>query len=330
MNDIKFSIIVPVYNMKEAFLRASLNSLLNLKYDNYELIIVDDGSNNETNKILEEYTSNNLVKLLHQKNSGQHIARINGINNANGEYVIFVDSDDIYGENNLTILNEILSSKKYDVVMHDTVRFNDKEDNIFNGKFFNNVGEINKNEVIEKLVKIQIGSVCTKCIKKEIFNNIDDCVNENIRKGEDIVQTTSILLAANSFYYTDKVIYKYRINTENRDYYKIDVSDDLNYLTVMYNEVFVKHNEYNSLKKQFKNHAINDIIYNVFGVCNSLENTQIKKDIINKISKHEAVKLVDSIDGDVAIANRSIFKMICNNNYYLLNILAKVFKVLNT
>ena len=101
MNDIKFSIIVPVYNMKEAFLRASLNSLLNLKYNNYEVIIVDDGSNAETKNILEEYSNNKLVKLLHQKNSGQHIARINGINNANGEYVIFVDSDDIYGENGL-------------------------------------------------------------------------------------------------------------------------------------------------------------------------------------------------------------------------------------
>lgn len=88
------SIIVPVYNTGE-YLSRCLDSILNQTYKNIEVIIIDDGSTDDSLKIIREYAKrNSAIKYFTQNNSGQATARNKGIKYADGEYIMFVDSDD--------------------------------------------------------------------------------------------------------------------------------------------------------------------------------------------------------------------------------------------
>ncbi|WP_143425821.1 glycosyltransferase family 2 protein, partial [Gilliamella sp. wkB171] len=90
------SIIIPVYN-SSSFILKTLNSLQKQTYENYEIIIINDGSTDNTNDILEEYNKKNCnVTLYYQKNSGVSVARNKGIELSKGEFITFLDSDDIY------------------------------------------------------------------------------------------------------------------------------------------------------------------------------------------------------------------------------------------
>lgn len=113
---LKFSIIIPVYNVG-TFLRECLDSVLNQSYKDWEAICVDDGSTDESGRILDEYTPRDLrIKVVHQENGGLSIARNTGLRNATGEYVLFLDSDDVLTQNALTVLNQQIETYHSDVI----------------------------------------------------------------------------------------------------------------------------------------------------------------------------------------------------------------------
>ena len=90
----KISIIVPVYNV-EKYLHRCVESVLNQSYKNLEIILIDDGSTDESGKICDEFKKNdNRIKVVHKENGGISDARNAGLNEATGEYIAFVDSDD--------------------------------------------------------------------------------------------------------------------------------------------------------------------------------------------------------------------------------------------
>lgn len=102
MNDIEISIIVPVFNTKEKYLRECLDSLINQTIkDKIEIIVLDDGSEKQCAYICDLYCKNNVnLKVIHQKNEGLGKTRNNGIKIAKGKWIMFVDSDD-WVENNI-------------------------------------------------------------------------------------------------------------------------------------------------------------------------------------------------------------------------------------
>lgn len=90
----KVSIIVPIYNTAK-YLDACLNSILKQTYQNLEIILVDDGSTDDTPKIIDNYTKKDKrIIVFHQKNRGQSAARNVGLSKATGDYISFIDSDD--------------------------------------------------------------------------------------------------------------------------------------------------------------------------------------------------------------------------------------------
>ena len=95
------SVIIPVYNVGK-HIRRCLDSIIKQRYPNYEIILVDDGSTDESGKICDEYAlHNNKIRVFHQENRGVSEARNKGLNVAKGKYIIFVDSDDEVTENYL-------------------------------------------------------------------------------------------------------------------------------------------------------------------------------------------------------------------------------------
>lgn len=128
---LKLSFIVPVYNVAP-YLRKSLDSLIAQDYENYEIILVDDGSTDRSGAICDEYVRLNElenervselgrppIRVIHQANGGLSAARNAGLKVAKGEYVCFVDSDDYWEENVLGGLMEQVEREKLDVLRFD-------------------------------------------------------------------------------------------------------------------------------------------------------------------------------------------------------------------
>lgn len=114
----KLSFIVPIYGV-EKYLRKCVDSLLHQDYDNYEIILVDDGSPDGCSAICDEYAAKyDIIRVIHRKNGGLSAARNSGIEVAHGEYICFVDSDDYWEEN---VLGEMMAQIERDNL--DVLRF---------------------------------------------------------------------------------------------------------------------------------------------------------------------------------------------------------------
>ena len=124
-----FSIIIPVYNIAP-YLRSCLDSVLNQVFIDYECILIDDGSTDESPNICDNYSlKDDRIKVIHKKNGGLSDARNAGILKSSGEYIIFLDGDDILSSNNALLnLNNIIKKTNVNVVFNSILTtFNDSE-----------------------------------------------------------------------------------------------------------------------------------------------------------------------------------------------------------
>lgn len=116
MNDSKISIIIPIYNVKN-YLSHCLDSVIQQTYENIEVILVNDGSTDESVRIAEEYVQkDNRIRLIHQENKGLSGARNTGLKEAKGDYVFYLDSDDKLVSNALELLLDAAEKHHADVV----------------------------------------------------------------------------------------------------------------------------------------------------------------------------------------------------------------------
>ena len=107
------SIIIPVYN-REKYIEECLNSILSQTFNDYEILLIDDGSNDNTGIICDKYAEENKkIKVFHKKNGGVSSARNLGLRCAKGKWIIFVDSDDVLAKESLTIMNSIINKPNY-------------------------------------------------------------------------------------------------------------------------------------------------------------------------------------------------------------------------
>ena len=112
----EISIIIPNYNT-EQYLPRCLNSLIGQTFKDIEIILIDDGSTDNSVKIMKEYAKqDNRIKVIEQPNSGPARARNQGLENATGKYLMFCDSDDWYEPNMCEIMYYTIENKKTDVV----------------------------------------------------------------------------------------------------------------------------------------------------------------------------------------------------------------------
>jgi len=159
------SIIIPVYNA-EKFIKKTIESVLSQTYKDYEIIIVDDGSTDNSKKILDEFKDK--VRYFKQANSGVSSARNRAIKEAKGEYIALLDQDDLwYSEKLKKQINFIKKNPNAGMVYSDCYYIDDKDkviSRVFeNQKFY--CGKIFENLVIENFIPIP-----TVLIKKEVLN----------------------------------------------------------------------------------------------------------------------------------------------------------------
>jgi len=104
----KISVIIPTYN-RAMLLRSAINSVLSQTYDDYEIIVIDDGSTDDTAEVVKEFPADKL-RYVFQENNGRSAARNNGIKIARGEYIAFLDSDDLFLPTKLELQAQFLDN----------------------------------------------------------------------------------------------------------------------------------------------------------------------------------------------------------------------------
>ncbi len=171
MNNL-FSIIIPTYNRADSLPNA-IDSVLRQEAGNWELIIIDDGSNDDTQVLIKKYLRDQRIKYFFQENSGVSAARNKGVELAGGDYVIFLDSDDLFLPGLISTLNSI-KIENFDLVFWEVK------------KLFPDHSEIWKARKLERIYNnitatFLAGSVC---YKKEILIKSDGYDNE-LKFGEN-------------------------------------------------------------------------------------------------------------------------------------------------
>lgn len=198
------SVIVPIYKV-EPFLRECVNSVIAQTYTNLEIILVDDGSPDLCPDICDEYAKqDSRIKVIHKSNGGLSDARNAGIEFAKGEYLSFVDSDDVIHYQMIEVLMKpILADKGLKMSACQFLEFDD-------GKEFNQNQELKPLEIIdfkEYFTKKIWTIACAKVYEKSIFRNIKYPVG---RLHEDEFTTYKICYGVKKIAYTESTLYFYR------------------------------------------------------------------------------------------------------------------------
>ncbi len=211
------SVIVPVYKA-ERYLGECVDSILNQTYESFELILVDDGSPDNSGKICDEYAKKDeRVKVIHKENGGVSSARNTGIDNAKGEYITFVDSDDVVDRQYLELMYKRIKETKSDMCFCHFDRFDEEvyveyKETIpeFLTIDFDDEKFINFANSFFNLKKNVFGSACRILFKKPIVNMLR--FNTKIKISEDLVFTLNAIFNSRSICSIQNVLYHYRTN----------------------------------------------------------------------------------------------------------------------
>lgn len=217
---VKFSILLPVYNV-EKYLPECFASIENQSFDDYEVIVVDDGSTDGSPMLCDAFAEKhpNKVSIIHQQNQGLIAARRAAIEKAQGEFCIFMDSDDFVEPELLKVINDYTKkSEDIDIVLYLLQYYANGQKISSQKKIAENAtiwsGE-RKKELYELLITCgAIDSLCTKAMRTEIVRKdpIDYSLYYDRNMSEDVLQSLYPLTFAKKIIYADYPLYNYRYN----------------------------------------------------------------------------------------------------------------------
>lgn len=202
------SVIMPIYNM-EQYLNRALDSILNQDYENFELILVNDGSTDNCGQICEEYSKKEKkIKVLHKKNGGLSSARNLGMEHAQGEYVIFPDPDDWVDIDYLSFLHNLQIEGNVDLAICGHYVIDDS------GILSQTTGEkktLNQEEAIYTLFQSDAycGFSCNKLYKKSIIQDNELKFDLELGMAQDLHFAFRYFLNSEKFIYDPQPKYYY-------------------------------------------------------------------------------------------------------------------------
>jgi len=213
------SVIVPIYNVCE-YLDACIRTICEQSYKKLEIILVDDGSTDESGRICNEYASKDArIKVIHKENEGLVRARKTGLMNSTGEYIAYVDGDDWIEPDMIGKLYSTLVKQNVDIAMCGRYEDTGKSTRCV----YHGIGEgrYNKqallNEVYPKMIVNNkffewgiFPGVWDKIFKRECLETYQMDVADGLTMGEDAACTYPALLNANSIYVLHECLYHYR------------------------------------------------------------------------------------------------------------------------
>lgn len=239
MQQPKVSVIVPVYNV-EKYLKQCLDSIVNQTYKNLEIIIVNDGTKDNSMKIVEEYLQDKRIKVINKKNGGLGSARNRGIEEATGDYISFVDSDDYIDLNMYEKLINVIRGEEIIIFNHS--RFDDITGEIVK----KNYTKESKMKKLEKRINYLYSNIENSCwnkiykadfIKKNKFRFMEILY-------EDVCWNIEVFYKAEKVRLLNEDFYFYRVNRKNSIMEKSKGKDKkfLEFQKKSYKEIFERLN----------------------------------------------------------------------------------------
>lgn len=219
MKEYKFSVIIPIYKVEE-YLKECIDSVLQQTYCNLEIILVDDGSPDSCPVICDEYAEQfEFIKVIHKKNGGLSDARNTGLDIATGEYVIFLDSDDYWGEKDfLKKVNSFIisqsSPEQIDIILFQAKKFVEASQSYILDQYYSSehINSIGKDDTLRYLLETGAYSMqaCTKILRREFLQDNEIVFVKNLL-GEDLDWFLQVMFKVDDIYAVDDINYIYRI-----------------------------------------------------------------------------------------------------------------------
>lgn len=272
------SIIIPAYNC-EKHIERCLDSLINQTYKELEIIVIDDGSSDNTYLLCEKYLNDQRIKLFQTDNFGVSHARNIGIKNATGQYIVFVDSDD-YVENDLCeILINLMKTSDVELGVCGYKTYNGEEFNIISPEN----GEYNLNKFLDKYITTEFINVpWAKIYKKD---NIKELFNEERDMGEDFEFNITYLVNCKRIAFSKEPSYIYNLANENSLTRNIEKMGE-----EIYTDISVLQNYFcdeNELIKKFTSRRLKNYLSMA---KNSAKNFPEYEELLNIVRNNEELK----------------------------------------
>lgn len=296
---VTISVIIPVFNV-EKYLYECLDSVVNQTFNDIEIICVNDGSTDNSLNILKEYEhKDSRIKIISQENKGIGASRNIALENACGEYVYFMDSDDYLNINAFEKLNELLKYKP-DFIMFKINNFDEKTNEIIDDDHYNmpylkkRVGNtsFNYNDVDDFALNLCV------CSPGNLFNRqfISDIrFNENLL-FEDNVFFTEALFNAKNIYFYDEYLYNRRRRSDSTTTPISVKSMDTIEITNILLDLCVKFNH-----EKHKKELYYRIFHNIYQIFKKADDSQ-KPELFDKIKK-DYLKSKDKWESDNYFVN---------------------------
>jgi glycosyltransferase involved in cell wall biosynthesis len=235
-----YSFIIPCYNVQD-YIERSVDSIFSQTYENFEVILINDGSSDKTLEKLQSIkakSKKSVTIIDHKDNLGVSYVRNRGIESANGDYIIFLDADDYVERDFLKVSNEILTRRSgvdivsfaYDYIDADGKIVKKYENMRYDGRFFEGYEFLKL--FLSKKINIHL---CSMIFKKEFlrYNNLKFI--DHISYGEDHIFQIDALLRAKKVFYNSYILYHYvyradslvNVDATSRKFEIFDESDRL-------------------------------------------------------------------------------------------------------
>lgn len=287
-----FYIVVPVFKA-ELFIEQCVNSVLNQTYPNWQLILVDDGSPDQSGKICKDLAKGDgRIHVIHQDNKGQIAARMAGIghileNRQQNSFVCFLDSDDTYEPHALQTIYESIKEDEADMVIFNWQRIYNgniiRERSIYDG-IVTNKGELYKIVLSDS----SYNALWLKAISINLIENIDYSSFFYLRHGEDLLQSLHYYKHCKRVAFINTILYNYTINHTS-------VTQNVNASNYRFNTE-IRRVVWDFLQEE---NVWNDIeMQNYAARMQKLITDEISKISKFNISKEEKIELFRSIESD--------------------------------
>ena len=219
------SIVLPIYNL-ENYIEKAVQSILNQTYKNIEIILVDDGSSDRTAELIKKFSEKySNIKAFYQKNAGVTSARLNGVLQASGEWIGFVDGDDYIDSDMYERL--LLNAQKYNVqISHCGYKM------VFPSRidYYYNSGRVIEQDKITGLKDLVAGyfiepGLCNKLFRTELFHSLteENLMDYSIKNMEDLLMNYYLFREADRIIYEDFCPYNYMIRNNSAATSRINV-----------------------------------------------------------------------------------------------------------
>jgi len=284
--DMEISVIVPIYNA-EAHIHTPINSLKSQTIHDFEVLLINDGSTDNTLSIINELIQNDQrFRLISQKNMGPGAARNRGLKEAKGTYISFLDSDDYFHNSFLEKMHSKLKKSDADIVICDFELVSPSREVIDN--YISGItSSINGDEAFTELMRgNRISSIsANKLFKKELFDNIEYL--ESVILGEDTATIYKLLLEAKNITFVNEILFSYIYrNNSTVNSFSIARIDDLLIVSASIKEFLVKNGLFSKYKHDFEIFYLTDIAFAMaFKISKFSNNRALLKEYIKRLDR---------------------------------------------